>query len=244
MMKTAAIIVAAGVGKRMNSTTKKQYMNIGGYPVLYYTLRAFEQSCVEDIILVTGEDEIDFVSTEIVKKFGFSGVRAVIAGGKERYDSVYCGIRYLKDVLKADDTVTVLVHDGVRPLVTVKLIDAVALAAEENGASIAAVSVKDTVKSVDINNVVTGTPDRSELRLIQTPQGFELGLLSGAYEKMYAPGLNRDGAEPSIKITDDAMLVEQFTGHPVYCIEGDYGNIKITTPDDIRLAEFLLGGRA
>lgn len=244
MMKTAAIIVAAGVGKRMNSTTKKQYMNIGGYPVLYYTLKAFERSCAEAVVLVTGAEETDYVNTEIVRKYGFCKVKGIIAGGKERYDSVYKGIRYLKDVLKVKDTTTVLVHDGVRPLVTVKLIDAVALAAEENGASIAAVSVKDTVKSVDINNVVTGTPDRSELRLIQTPQGFELGLLSGAYEKMYALGLNRDGAELPLKITDDAMIVEQFTGHPVYCIEGDYGNIKITTPEDIRMAEFLLCGMA
>ncbi|MCQ2496804.1 MAG: 2-C-methyl-D-erythritol 4-phosphate cytidylyltransferase [Lachnospiraceae bacterium] len=255
MKRTVAIIVAAGAGRRMNSSVKKQYIEIKSHPVLYYTLKAFEDSAVDGILLVTGADEIDYVSQEIVEKYAFKKVLAVIPGGKERYDSVFCGMKYLSDTTDVEyatgdasnnsadkeiksEGLNVLVHDGVRLLVSPELINRVISETENKAACIAAVAVKDTIKTVDINDEITGTCERSMLRQVQTPQGFDYALLMGAYKSMYAA----IGQRPELAktITDDAMLVEQFTEHPVYCVTGDYRNIKITTPEDILMAEAFL----
>ena len=279
--KYYAIIVAAGTGKRMNSSVKKQYMEIAGYPVLYHTLKAFEESEVGGIIIVTGADETEYVTREIVEKYGFKKVKAVCIGGKERCDSVYEGLKILlkndtpTDIVCKDDGQAagmtgesgdesymepngyeyVLIHDGVRPLITSKMIDYCIEQVKEFGAVIPGVPEKDTVKEANTDMEVTGTPDRKKLYRIQTPQCFKLELIKEAFEKYYNTVQHDSNdiasgqedrkkenltAESSVSITDDAMLVEKYTGHKVKIIEGDYKNIKITTPEDIELAEFYL----
>ena len=226
--KVFAIIVAAGTGKRMNSTVKKQYMEIDSRPVLALTLKAFEDSKTDEIIVVTGIDEIEYVSEDIVKKYGFKKVVSVCAGGRERCDSVYEGIK------QVTEDGFVLIHDGVRPLITPTLIDSCIENVKRNGACIPGVPEKDTVKEADENMEVVRTPDRKKMFRIQTPQCFRVDLIKEAFEKFYKSG------DSSSSMTDDAMLVEKYTGHKVKIIEGDYKNIKITTPEDIKLAEFYL----
>lgn len=248
-MESTAIIVAAGVGKRMNSGVKKQYMEIDNYPVLFYTLRAFEASKINNVIVVTGAEEIEYVRSKIVRKYNFEKVAAIIPGGRERYDSVFEGLKYLKESTseKWQKDHIVLVHDGVRPMVTPELINQIILSAKETGACVAAVPVKDTIKETDSDGNILATLDRRGLRQIQTPQGFDFNLLYGAYEKIYevkpdpVPMLGMNGVgRGEISITDDAMIVEQFTDHGVVCVMGDYNNIKITTPEDVTLARLLL----
>ena len=242
----SAIIVAAGTGKRMNSSVKKQYITISGFPVLYYTIKAFEESKVDDIIIVTGSDEIEYVKNDIVDKYGFNKIRAVCAGGRERCDSVYKGLQTLME-----KTVPgyILIHDGVRPMITPSLINTCVEKVTEYEAVIPAIPEKDTVKEVNADMEVAGTPDRKKLYRIQTPQCFKMELIGDAFEKFYKAsgrftktGENTEeaGVSDSAAITDDAMLVEKFTGHKIKIIEGDYKNIKITTPEDIALAEFYL----
>lgn len=234
MDRIATIIVAAGTGKRMNSAIKKQYMEINGKPVLYYTLKAFEESRTDAVVIVTGADEVEFVKSEIVERFGFQKVCSVVPGGKERFDSVYEGIKCLCGTTGVEYKY-VMVHDGVRPLCSAEMINRIIDNTVSIGACVAAVPVKDTIKAVDGNERITGTCDRSCLRQIQTPQGFEMKLLKNAYEAMYA-----DKSEGNDPITDDAMLVERYTSHPVECVMGEYSNIKITTPEDIAIAGALL----
>lgn len=261
--KYYAIIVAAGTGKRMNSSVKKQYMEIAGYPVLYHTLKAFEESRVDKIVIVTGADETEYVIKEIVEKYYFKKVKAVCIGGRERYDSVHEGLKVLLEntssadaTVHSDDCGYVLIHDGVRPLITVDLINYCIEKVTEYGAVIPGVPEKDTVKEANADMEVAGTPDRKKLYRIQTPQCFKLELIKEAFEKFYSTMLrdnktnmgsgevNRQKedlkGDSSVSITDDAMLVEKYTGHKVKIIEGDYKNIKITTPEDIGLAEFYL----
>jgi len=254
--KYTAIIVAAGTGKRMNSPVKKQYMEIGGYPVLYHTLKAFENSRTDEIIVVTGADEVEFVKKDIVEKYGFKKVSAVCPGGRERYDSVYEGIKlilqrekvFCNGLLPGDENATadrqekdverfVLIHDGVRPLISVELINRCIESVTECGACIPGVAEKDTVKEADTGMVVLKTHDRKHLYRIQTPQCFGLSLIDLAFERYYGEKKSQ-GRVPDI--TDDAMLVEKYTGCSVKIIEGEYENIKITTPEDIGLAEFFL----
>jgi len=236
--KISVIIVAAGTGKRMNSTVKKQYMEICGYPVLYHTLKAFEESNANEVIIVTGEDEIAFVREQIVEKYCFKKVTAICAGGKERYDSVYEGLKQV--LLKDEKEGYVLIHDGVRPLITSGLINSCIENVKAYGACIPGVAEKDTVKEAGPDMDVTGTPDRKKLFRIQTPQCFELTLIKEAFEKYYS---EKNTSADIPEITDDAMLVERYTGHKVKITEGDYSNIKITTPEDIGLAEYFLKNR-
>ena len=240
--KKYAIIVAAGTGKRMNSAVKKQYMEIAGYPVLYHTLKAFEESNADELIIVTGEDEIPYVREQIVEKYGFKKVTTICTGGKERYDSVYEGLKQV--LLKKDNAEEtdgyVLIHDGVRPLVTPELINSCIENVKTYGACIPGVPEKDTIKEADSDMAVAGTPDRKKLFRIQTPQCFELGLIKEAFEKYYS---EKNTFANIPEITDDAMLVERYTGHKVKITEGDYSNIKITTPEDIGLAEYFLKNR-
>lgn len=237
-----AIIVAAGAGKRMNSSVKKQYMEIAGFPVLYHTINAFEKSVVDDIIVVTGENEIEYVTKDIVERYGLKKVHRVCRGGNERCDSVYEGVKQLLSDLgynkENESDKYVLIHDGVRPLITPELINSCAESVKKYGACIPGVPEKDTVKEANEKMEVIRTPDRKKLYRIQTPQCFSLSLIREAFEKFY----NEAEEKPS-GITDDAMLVEKYTGHKVKIIEGDYGNIKITTPEDIGMAEFFIENR-
>lgn len=225
-MKTTAIVLAAGSGKRMNSKVHKQYLLLKGKPVLYYSLKAFEDSQVEDIILVVGAGELEFCRKEIVEQHGIEKVRAIVEGGKERYHSVYEGLK------AAGKTDYVLIHDGARPFVTREIIERTIGAVCEHKACVVGMPVKDTIKIVDENTFAKETPNRSNVWQVQTPQAFSYDLIYDAYTKLLA--------EEDSTITDDAMVIERMTNYKVKLIEGSYQNIKITTPEDLLVAEAYL----
>lgn len=226
-MGVYALIPAAGMGKRMGASINKQYLLLDGKPVLAHTLTAFECApFIDGIYVVIPEDEIPYCRKHVVERFGFAKVRGIIAGGKERQHSVLNGLRAMEGV--GDDDV-VLIHDGVRPFISVDILDrAVATAREADGALVAVPS-KDTVKIVE-DGYITATPPRETLWLAQTPQAFRYGVIRAAHEC----------ADAELFLgTDDAMLVERL-GRRVRVVMGSYRNIKITTPEDMVLAEAFL----
>lgn len=228
-MKMTAIVLAAGTGKRMNTKVHKQYLLLKEKPILYYSLKAFEDSHVDEIILVTGAEEIEFCRKEIVEKYGLGKVRAIVEGGRERYHSVYEGLKAV------GETDYVLIHDGARPFVSQDIIERILEAVCEYRACVAGMPVKDTIKISDEEGFAKETPNRSSVWMIQTPQAFSYPLIYDAYTRMLE---KEDSA-----ITDDAMVVERMTNHKVRLIEGSYRNIKITTPEDLLIAEqFLYNG--
>ena len=231
-VKTAAIVLAAGHGKRMHSKVAKQYLLLKGEPVVVHALRAFEKAGMDEIILVTGADEVEFCKKDIVAQYNLSSVRQVVPGGKERYDSVWNGLKALMATGFPEDGI-VLIHDGARPLVNGAIIARSVDGAREFSACVAAMPVKDTIKVADADGFSASTPDRSTLWQIQTPQAFQFRLIYGAYEKMFMPGTDRS------HITDDAMVVERMTDTKVKFVEGSYSNIKVTTPEDMVIAEAL-----
>ena len=227
-MKNVAIVLAAGQGKRMNSKVQKQFLLIKEKPVLYYTLKAFESSeLITDIILVTGKDEIEYCRKEIVDKYGFEKVRKIVAGGKERYNSVHNGIQSI------DDAEYVFIHDGARPFVNNEMINRAYDAVVAHKACVVGMPVKDTIKISDQAGFASQTPDRKLVWQVQTPQTFEYHLIKEAYEKLMIE-------EPE-GITDDAVVVETMTDHKVKLVEGSYRNIKITTPEDLDIATIFCG---
>lgn len=223
MAEYAAIVLAAGSGKRMNSTVHKQYLALGGKPVLYYSLKAFEESSVSFIILVTGAGEEEYCRREIIEKYGIQKIKQIVTGGKERYHSVYEGLK------AAGGADYVLIHDGARPFVDQGMILRSMEAVREYQACIVGMPVKDTIKIADRDNFTIDTPDRQQLWQIQTPQTFSYKMIYEAYKQML---MVEDD-----KITDDAMVLERMTGQRVKVIEGSYRNIKITTPEDLIAAE-------
>lgn len=226
-----AIVLAAGMGTRMKSDVPKQFMQLCGHPLVYYSLLAFEKSAVDDIVLVTGESERSYCQKEIVDRYGLAKVRSIVSGGSERYLSVYEGLK------AAEGADYVLIHDGARPLVGEKEIaDSMESVAREKACVIGTL-VKDTIKVADEQEYAQATPQRSRLWAVQTPQSFSYDLLMHAYKEMFA---QQEGESASVPITDDAMLVEQFTGHKVRLIHGRYENIKVTTPGDLQIAELFL----
>ena len=219
MKKVSVIIVAAGEGKRFGSA--KQFALLKGKPVLDRTLEVFEEHMkVTEIILVVREDWLREKYLSRYKKLA-----AVVRGGEKRQDSVMVGFNQLKP----DQADIVLVHDGVRPLVGKDLISRIIEAAEQKGAAIPVLSVEDTIKQVEEERVVQ-TLNRLTLFKVQTPQGFFFTTLERALRK---------AKEDSFYGTDEASLVERI-GEKVYIVEGDTQNIKITSPEDIRIAEALL----
>ena len=221
-----AIVLAAGSGKRMQTKVHKQYLDLLGKPVLYYALKAFEDSAVDEIILVTGKGEISYCQTEIVDRYGFKKVTHIVEGGKERYHSVYEG---LKCAAGAD---YVLIHDGARPFVTEEILKRGLQKVKETGACVIGMPSKDTVKLSDEEGYVKETPNRKCVWTIQTPQIFSYSLIREAHDSIRQKDMS--------KITDDAMVVEQETGAKVALAEGSYQNIKITTPEDLDIAEAFL----
>lgn len=232
-VRLAAIVLAAGSGRRMQSQVQKQYMLLNGRPLLSYSLSAFEQSQIEDVILVTGESEQDYCQGQIVERYGFSKVRMVIAGGTERYHSVYQGLKALEQLGYGEQD-CILIHDGARPFVDNVIIDRIVSDIKQYGACAAGMPSKDTVKLADCEGFAQVTPDRSSVWTIQTPQGFYYGLIRTAYEKLMSR------ADYQIGVTDDAMVVETMTECRVKLTKGSYQNLKITTPEDIPIAEALL----
>ena len=222
----AAIVLAAGKGRRLNSAVQKQYLPIGGKPVLFYSLQAFEQcTFIEEIVLVTGAGEESYCKENIIEPYHFQKVKKIVCGGRERYDSVYAGIQ----AVGACDYV--FIHDGARPFLTQEILERGKRAAEQYGSCAVGMPVKDTIKIADETGFAICTPPREKLWMIQTPQIFEYGLIREAYEKLMSSG-RRD-------ITDDAMAVETMMGKKVKLVEGSYQNIKITTPEDLRIAEIF-----
>lgn len=236
-MKTAAVVLAAGQGKRMHSKVAKQFMSLCGEPVVAHSLRTFERSSVEAVVLVTGADEISYCEQEIVAKYGFSKVIAVVAGGKERYHSVFQGLKALQDFFGEEEG-TVLIHDGARPMLTCGIIEQTIKDSFDTGASVAAVPVKDTIKVADVDGFSVTTPDRSTLWQVQTPQTFRYRLVAEAYEKLLSDEKFQNG------ITDDAMVVELMCGQKAKMSMGSYENIKVTTPEDMITAECFLRKRS
>jgi len=225
-MKSTAIVLAAGQGKRMNSKVQKQFLLIKGKPVLYYSLSCFQNSReIEEIIVVTGKDSINFCKQEIIEAYGFSKVKAVIAGGRERYDSVYAGL------CACEDSDYVFIHDGARPFLTEDMIRRKE-AVLASGACVIGMPSKDTIKIADENGMVASTPSRSLVWNIQTPQIFSYTAIREAYERARQQNM--------ADITDDAMVMERFGNMKIKLVEGSYENIKITTPEDILVAEKIL----
>ncbi len=226
MQKNAAVILSAGAGKRMHQSMPKQYLSLCGKPVIAWTIEVFQQSPdIDEIVLVTGPDQVMKCREEIVKRYGLTKVSRIVPGGEERGDSVLCGLHAL-----SDDISCVLIHDGARPLVSQEVIVRAAEAAALYGAAAVAVPARETVKIVDEQEMVVSTPDRRTLRMMQTPQAFSYPLILAAYEKVFADG---------VTVTDDAMAAEH-AGVRVKIVEGDVRNIKITVPQDLLLAELLL----
>ena len=232
MGKTVAIGLAAGRGKRMQSDVAKQYLLVRNKPVLYYSLKAFQDSLVDEIILVTAESEIAYCKDEIVEKYAFSKVSQIVAGGKERYHSVHNGLKACED---AD---IVLIHDGARPFVDDAIIARNINTVKEYGACVTGMPVKDTIKISDAEGFVQETPRRDLIWTIQTPQTFRYDLIRNAYDTF----LNNEEENCKLyNVTDDAMVAELFGGLKVKLVEGSYNNVKITTPEDMLLAEAILG---
>lgn len=226
MKYISAIIVAGGSGSRMGTSTKKQYLKIKDKEILVYTVECFQNMPeIQEIVVVTGKEDITYVEKLLKDTYKLNKVSYIVAGGKERQDSVYNGIQAADE--KSDYLV---IHDGARPLITKEVVRAGLDMAYAHRASIIAVPVKDTIKLVSKDGKVEDTPDRSSLWSVQTPQIFEKELIIHAHE--YAK-------EHGLSVTDDSMLVEAI-GVPVYIVEGEYTNIKITTPEDLIIAEKML----
>lgn len=232
MNRSVAIVLAAGKGKRMNTDRPKQYLLLDGKPVLYYSLKAIEDSFIDCVVLVTAADDIEYCRKEIVEKYGLQKVTAIVAGGKERYHSVWNGI------CQVEDCDYLFIHDGARPFLTQEILKDAYRCVEKYDACVAAVPVKDTIKQVDGSGRVTHTPRRDELYQMQTPQTFRFSLIKDAYEGLIRQ--EEDLKKKGIAITDDAMAVETITSHDVRISEGAYTNIKITTPEDLWIAESLI----
>jgi len=228
-MKTVAIVPAAGSGSRMNREVSKQYLSLAGKPLLVRTLEALE-ACpgVESLYVVVPSQDVVSVREELLPPWSLKKVAGVVPGGKERQDSVRAGIEAI-----ARDADIVIVHDGARPLVTVDLVEGCIRAAAEGGAATAGVPVKDTVKEVAHGGQVLRTCDRGALWLTQTPQAFRREILERAH---------REASLDGFRGTDDTSLVERL-GIPVRMVPGDYRNIKITTPEDLVIAEALFAAR-
>lgn len=228
-MKKVAIIPAGGSGRRLKSGLAKQYLMLGELPILAHTLNVFEKTpVVDEIILAVPEQSIDFTWQEIVQKYGFAKVRNIVAGGRERQDSVKNALSFV-----GSECDVVVIHDGVRPFVTEKIIIDVVGAAQVLKAASAGVKAKDTIKESDDHDFSSQTMPRKNIWMTQTPQAFNLDILKKAHD-----AASRD----NYCGTDDASLVERI-GVKVKMINASYENIKITTPEDLILAEALLKNR-
>lgn len=232
-MKTTAIVLAGGSGKRMNSSCPKQFLVVAGKPVIAHTLIAFEKSNIDRIILVTGEDQENYYRETILSPYAIRKVSDIVTGGSERYISVYHALQHT-----AQDEI-VLIHDGARPCIKSSEINHMIEVMQKRSACIFAVPAKDTIKIAkrlsDEEIVIQNTPPRDTLWHAQTPQGFWQTTIMNAYHHMF------EDADPNI--TDDAMLVENYTDEEVMILPGEYSNVKVTTQDDLPLVEDILASK-
>lgn len=223
---SSAIILLGGEGKRMKSDVKKQYINIKGFPIIYYTIKAFEKSNIDEIVLVVPKGEEELVRKDIVDFYSFSKVKTIVEGGSERIWSVKNGLLVSKGEY-------VLIHDGVRPLISTNKINSIIKEVQEKRRVILALPSKDTIKIVK-DGKIEKTVDRKTTYIIQTPQAFLRDDILDSYKK-----IEKNSKIDITRITDDAMLLE-LTGKDVYVTMGDYSNIKLTTKEDIDTIESLL----
>lgn len=225
-MYCSVVIVAGGKGTRMGLDINKQYLQLNGKAVLARTIDQFEQcDKIDEIVVVTGVDEVDYCTEYIWKKYGFIKIKAIIPGGKRRQDSVYNGLLGV-----SPKSQIVLIHDGARPLIKEEQINESIAGAMEVGACVLGVPVKDTIKICDQNQLIVQTPSRDTLWAVQTPQTFQYERILQAY---------KEGIKNNLQVTDDAMMVEAL-GYPVKMIRGRYDNIKITTPEDLGIIEGMM----
>ena len=224
-MKTVAIVVGGGKGTRIKGNLPKQFLMLEGKPIVAHAIEKFEKcELIDEIILVVPEDYLGYSTQKVVDKFGFRKADKIVPGGEERQDSVYAGLKACPA-----GTSIVVIHDAVRPLISFDKIAASVRLCAEKKAVVLAVPPKDTIKRGE-NGLIVTTLDRSKLWLIQTPQVFDYGLILEAHEK---------AREEGFAGTDDSVLVERL-GKEVTILEGDYSNIKITTEEDLALAETLI----
>ena len=224
----AAIIPAAGVGRRMGRQTPKPYLALAGKPILAHTLEIFEKTReVDEVTLVVHPRELDYCQDKVLSRFTFKKVLRLVPGGKERQDSVYHALKILQ---KEDDLEIILVHDGVRPFITQDHISRVLQAARQHGGAVLGWPAQDTLKRVGPWGEILQTLERRDIWQIQTPQAFQAALIWRAFVEAYSR--NHYG-------TDEASLVEELK-HPVVVIPGSPWNLKITTPEDLQLAEAIL----
>ena len=230
-----AIVLSAGQGKRMGTSVQKQYIELQGKPIIYYTLSVFQKSeIIDDIILVVGKDQLKYVQEEIVRKYHFTKVKTVVEGGHERYASVWQGLKareYDKYYENIQDGY-VFIHDGARPFVDEEMLERAYDTVRKYKACVAGVPSKDTIKLINEEQFAVTTPERNYVWAVQTPQVFEKTLIFEAYARLME--------EECVHVTDDAMVVEQMMHLPVKLFEGSYENIKITTPEDLDIARIFL----
>ena len=230
----AAIVLAGGQGKRMGTKIQKQYLDISGKPLIYYSLHDFEQSqIIDEVVLVVGSGQVDYVRENVVEFYHFTKVSCIVEGGKERYDSVWSGLKAMKerrDVQKEKEFV--FIHDCARPFVDEEMLKRAYESVEKYSACVVGVPSKDTVKLSDDKGYAADTPDRSRVWIVQTPQVFEKDLIIEAYSRFMM--------EDCIQATDDAMVVEREMDIPVKLIMGSYENIKVTTAEDLDIAEIFV----
>ena len=227
--KVVAVVPAGGTGKRMGAGTPKQFLMLDGVPMMLHALRVLERTPgVTEVILVVPKEERDRALSEVVERYGLKKVLKVVPGGATRQESVQHGLNEVDE-----DAEIVVVHDAVRPFITEDRIERSIEAARRHGGAIVAVPMKDTPKQAGPDRLIQRTLDRTELWLAQTPQTFQRALVVEAY---------RTAAMAHVHATDDAALVERL-GHTVAIVEGSWENIKITTPEDMILAEAILAAR-
>ncbi|MEK6646787.1 MAG: 2-C-methyl-D-erythritol 4-phosphate cytidylyltransferase [Candidatus Firestonebacteria bacterium] len=226
-MKVIAIVVAAGKSERFGGKVRKPYVLLSGKPMLVHSLEKLEKcKVIREVIIVVNSEDMKYCKTEILEKFNFKKVKKIICGGEKRQDSVYNG---LKAISQCD---IVLIHDAARPFLDLEMINDSIKSAVEYGAAIVAIPITDTVKRSEEGKFVSATLDRNKLWAAQTPQVFRMNLLLEAYENAKTNGLD---------VTDDAGLL-QNSGHKAQLVMGNYKNFKITTQEDLKLAEALING--
>lgn len=222
----SAIILAGGKGKRMNSSISKQFIEIKGKPIIYYTIKKFnDNKKIDNIVVVLSQEEIEYFKENILKKYDLK-VDKIVIGGAERQDSVYNGLKSLENT----ETDIVLIHDGARPFISDRIIEDGIKYASIYGACAPGVMPKDTIKIKEKNNFSIDTPNRETLVAIQTPQVFKFREILECHEKVKMD---------KVVVTDDTMVVERY-GTKVYLYDGEYTNIKVTTPEDLILGEKLI----
>lgn len=219
-----AILLAGGKGTRMGAAKSKQFIELKDKPILYYTIKLFmDYDLIDNIILVLSKDDIEYCKNEVLKKYNLK-VNKIVEGGNERQESVYNGLTAV------NNSDIVLIHDAARPFTSERIINDSIKYAKKYKATAPGVMPKDTIKIKNEKNFSVETPDRKKLVSIQTPQAFDYNMIYECHSKV---------KEMGISVTDDTMVAELF-GNEVYIFQGEYTNIKITTPEDMILAEYLV----